>query len=156
MLSPGAPAPDVQLPDLEGHHWTLTEALKSGPVLLAFFKISCPTCQLTFPFLQKLADSAAAWAPRVIAISQDDAADTRKFQKRFGVSMPTLIDVPRAWPASNAYQITSVPSLFLVETDGTISLAADGFNRAALEKMGERFHVEPFSETDYVPDLRPG
>ncbi len=152
MLAPGASAPGIQLKGLDGHGWSLAEALRSGPVILAFFKISCPTCQLTFPFLQRLVDSGA----RLVAISQDDAASTREFHEQFGVSMPTLIDVARIWPASNAYQITSVPSLFLIEPDGTISIATEGFSRTAIEKLGERFHAVPFRETDRVPGLRPG
>ncbi|HTA41092.1 MAG TPA: TlpA disulfide reductase family protein [Bryobacteraceae bacterium] len=156
MLAAGAKAPDIKLPDLDGHSWNLTDLLKDGPVLLAFFKISCSTCQLTFPFLQRLADSRDGSAPRLLAISQDDATASRGFQERLGVSMPTLLDVPRSWPASNAYQIASVPSLFLVETDGKISLASEGFDKAAIESLGERFHVAPFKESDRVPDLRPG
>lgn len=156
MLSTGAAAPDIQLQDLEGRGWKLSEALKQGPVLLAFFKIACPTCQLTFPFLQRLADTADAAAPRLIAISQDDAAGSREFQNRFNVSMPTLLDVPRTWAASNAYQITAVPSLFLIEQDGKISLATEGFSKAVIGKLGERFHATPFTAADRVPDLRPG
>lgn len=156
MLAAGASAPDIQLPDLDGRRRTLAEALKDGPVLLAFFKISCPVCRMTFPFLQRLADSAAAGAPSLLAVSQDDAADTRFFRQRVGVSMPTLIDTPRAWPSSNAYRITSVPSLFLVETDGRISLAVEGFDKAAMEQLGERFQVAPFRENERVPALRPG
>lgn len=156
MLPTGAPAPDIQLPDLNGDSWTLAEALKKGPVLLAFFKVSCPTCQLTFPFLQRLADSAFSASPQLIAISQDDVSSSREFQERLGVSMPTLIDAPRAFPASNAYRITSVPSLFLIETDGKISFTIEGFSKAALQKLGEHFRTAPFRETDRVPDLRPG
>ena len=156
MLPTGAPAPDIQLPDLNGGLWTLAEALERGPVLLAFFKVSCPTCQLTFPFLQRLADSAFSASPQLIAISQDDVSASLEFQERFGVSMPTLIDVPRTFPASNAYRITSVPSLFLIEPDGKISFTSEGFNKGALQKLGEHFRTAPFRETDCVPDLRPG
>lgn len=156
MLSTGVVAPAVQLPDLNGDSWVLREALKKGPVLLAFFKISCPTCGLTFPFLERLWAAGSSSSPQLIAISQDDAADSRDFQARFGVTMPTLIDVARTFPASNAYRITSVPSLFLIESDGKISLAVEGFNKAALEQLGRRFNVAPFRETDRVPDLRPG
>ncbi len=81
---------------------------------------------------------------------------TREFQARFGVSMPTLLDTPRTYPASNAYQITSVPSLFVVEPDGKISFAVEGFSKAAIEKLGERLGGSPFRETDHVPALRPG
>jgi peroxiredoxin len=154
MLATGAQAPEIQLPDLNGHPFTLAQALKNGPVILAFFKISCPTCQLTFPFLQRLADAAPSTL--LIAVSQDDASGTREFQARVGVSMPTLLDIPRAYPASNAYQITSVPSLFVVEPDRKISFAIEGFSKAAIEALGERFGGSPFRETDHVPALRPG
>jgi len=154
MLATGAQAPDIQLPDLNGHDWNLAQALKNGPVILAFFKISCPTCQMTFPFLQRLADAAPSTL--LIAVSQDDASATREFHDRFGVSMPTLLDTPRTYPASNAYQITSVPSLFVVEPGGKISFAVEGFSKAAIEKLGERFGASPFRESDHVPALRPG
>jgi len=156
MLSTGASAPDIRLPDLNGDFRTLSDALNEGPVLLAFFKASCPTCQLTFPFLRRLTDGGSPASPQLIAISQDDAANSREFQERFGGAMPTLIDVPRTFPASNAYRISSVPSLFLIESDGKISFTIEGFNKAALQKLGERFDVAPFRETDRVPDLRPG
>jgi peroxiredoxin len=155
MLRPGDSAPDINLPDLDGSPWNLSEALRQGPVVLAFFKISCPTCQMTLPFLQRLADSPANGA-KLVAISQDDAPDTREFHQRFGVSLPTLTDAPPGYSASNAYRITSVPSIFVIEADGKIASAVEGFNKAELEKLGRRFGVTPFRESDRVPVLRPG
>jgi peroxiredoxin len=156
MIECGTAAPDFELSDLDGKPWQLQEALKRGPVLLAFFKTSCPTCQFTFPFLQRLVNGAGPDAPHLVAITQDDAAATRQFEEKFGVSMPTLVDEPRGWPASNAYRITHVPSLFLVEKDGRISQAFDGFSKAEIEKLGGRFQAAPFRSGEQVPELRPG
>ena len=155
MILPGNKAPDINLPDLDGMTFQLREALAQGPVVLAFFKISCPTCQMTFPYLQRLVDAQTAGA-QLIAISQDSEEDSREFQQRLGISMRTLIDARPLYAASNAYGISSVPSLFVVECDGTISAAADGFNRAAIEDIGHLFGAVPFRETDHVPALRPG
>jgi peroxiredoxin len=155
MLPAGVVAPEISLPDLDGAPWSLREALRHGPVVVAFFKISCPTCQLTFPFLQRLAD-ASNGGPQLIAISQDDAPDSREFLQRFGISMPTLIDAPPHYSASSTYRITSVPSVFTVEADGKISSSVEGFNKAELEKLGQRFRAVPFRESDRVPALRPG
>jgi peroxiredoxin len=155
MLQPGDSAPDISLPDLDGAAWKLQEALQHGPVVLAFFKISCPTCQLTLPFLQRFADSPNG-GPGMVAISQDGVPDSREFQQRFGVSMPTLTDAPPGYSASNAFRISSVPSIFVIETDGRIASAVEGFNKAELEKLGGRFGVAPFRESDRVPALRPG
>ena len=45
--------------------------------------------------------------------------------------MPTLLDREEdGYPASNAFGISHVPSLFLVEPDGAISLASSGFVEA--------------------------
>jgi peroxiredoxin len=155
MLQPGVAAPEINLPDLDGVSWSLREALRDGPVVLAFFKISCPTCQLTLPFLQRLADSPDGGA-RLIAISQDDVPDSREFQQRFGVSMRTVIDAPPGYSVSNAYRITSVPAIFVIETDGKTASAMEGFNKAELERLGQRFGAVPFREGERVPVLRPG
>jgi peroxiredoxin len=155
MLAPGVQAPDINLPDLDGSPWNLRDALRHGPVVLAFFKIACPTCQMTLPFLQRLADSPDS-GPKLLAISQDSVPDTREFHQRFGVSVPTLTDAPPRYTSSNAYKITIVPSIFVIETDGRIASAVEGFNKAELEKLGQRFGVSPFRETDRVPALRPG
>jgi peroxiredoxin len=155
MLQPGVTAPDINLPDLDGAAWRLHDALQNGPVVLVFFKISCPTCQLTFPFLQRLVDSTNG-GPSIVAISQDDVLDSREFHQRFGVSMSTLVDTPPGYSASNAYRITVVPSIFVVETDGRIASAVEGFNKVELEKLGQRFGLAPFRESDRVPTFRPG
>ena len=76
-----------------------------------------------------MADSASPITPQIIAVSQDDVASSRQFQERFGLSMPTVLDTARTFPASNAYQITVVPTLFVMEADGTISSALEGFNK---------------------------
>jgi peroxiredoxin len=158
LLAAGNYAPHCELEDLAGGTWSLAEALRRGPLLLAFFKVSCPTCQLTFPFLQRLADGAGEQAPELVAVSQDDSAGTAQFHKRFGLSMRTVLDRTQApaFPVSNAFGITHVPSLFLIEPDARISMRADGFNKAQLEELGERFGVAVFRSGDRVPVLQPG
>lgn len=96
----GGEAPQFELPSLEGGELSLKDLLAGGPVLLAFFKVSCPTCQLTFPFLERLHQGRSENAPRVIGISQDDAADTRNFNRRYGISFPMLLDPSGEKPAT--------------------------------------------------------
>jgi peroxiredoxin len=91
-----------------------------------------------------------------IGVSQDDVRTTREFRERFGITFPTLLDESRRYPASNAFGISSVPSLFLVEVDGTISMAFHGFSKPDLELVGERAGVPPFTPEDHVPDWKPG
>jgi peroxiredoxin len=150
----GDRAPSFRLDGLDGSTQSLGDILAGGPALLAFFKISCPVCQLTAPYLERLAANNAI---QVIGISQDDAGLTRNFAQRFGVTFPTLLDSPAEdYPASNAYGITSVPSLFLLERDGTISRSFHGFSKRDFEEIGSRAGVLPFGPEDHVPEWKAG
>src|SRR4051794_14335281 len=104
------PAPPFRLPQLSGKELTLESLAAGGPCLLTFFKISCPICQMTLPWLQRLHDSGML---PVYAVSQNDAEDTRDFNKQFGLTLPTLLDPEDDdFPASNAYGIMHVPTSF--------------------------------------------
>jgi peroxiredoxin len=154
VVATGAKAPSFRLSGLDGSTTSLQDVLVSGPVLLVFYKISCPVCQLTAPFLERLSATSAI---QVIGISQDDASATRGFTERFGVTFPTLLDLSNeGYPASNAYGIASVPSMFLLERDGTITRSFQGFSKRDLEEIGARAGVSPFGPEDHVPEWKAG
>lgn len=147
MLDEGSSAPPFRL-------GTFALERLTEPVLLAFFKITCPTCQLVFPFLQRLADRGG---PRVVGVSQDDAAGTAEFNSAFGVKFETVSDpAGNGYAVSNAYGLEYVPALFLVESDGRISWKCEGFSRPALEALAARWAVTLFDSSDRVPIYKPG
>src|ERR1035441_2845054 len=109
LLDPGARAPGFRLARPEGGEATLAEIVARGRVLLVFFKVTCPVCQMTLPFLERMHTSGTL---AICAISQNDAEDTREFNRSFGVTIPTLLDSEgEDFPASNAYGIASVPTI---------------------------------------------
>jgi peroxiredoxin len=157
-------APEFELPSLAGGPLSLANLLVSGPVLLVFYKVTCPTCQLTLPFLERLHRGRVDGAPQVVAISQDDRRPTEEFNRRYGLTFTTLLDPhehryeegPGRYPASNAYRIENVPTWFLVEQDGTISRSVAAFDKTEMVLLGRRFGVETFTATDRVPVFQPG
>jgi peroxiredoxin len=161
-IVPGTMAPHFSLKALDGQHFSLDTLLLRGPVVAAFFKISCPVCQFTFPFLQRISERFAGKNVSVIGISQDDARSTKQFNQEFGVTFPTLLD-GRGYPVSNAYGITNVPTVFLISTDGTVNINCMGFDKAGLEKivetLSEQQRTSPaplFRAGENVPAHRPG
>lgn len=153
-LQPGTRAPYFHLKALDGESYALADSISEKPTVLAFFKVSCPTCQLTFPFLERLSTSDKA---QFIGISQNDPGETQTFNDRFGVSFPTLLDEKKAgYPASNSYQISNVPTVFVVEPSGEISWMMEGFSKAQMIELGVRAGVETFNSGDRVPDWKPG
>jgi peroxiredoxin len=154
LLQEGSRAPEFRLDLLTGGALTLAEILARGPALLAFFKISCPVCQFTFPFLERI---HAARTLQIYGISQNDADDTREFNQEFGVTFPTLLDTEEnGFPASNDYGISSVPTLFLVDANGAIANVTEGWRRKDMDLLGARTGASLFRPGDYVPEWKAG
>ncbi len=159
-LEPGTQAPGFTLKSHTGRQLQLSALIEKGAVILAFFKVSCPVCQFTFPFLQRMHERLATAS--VIGVSQDDARDTKDFCQEYGVEFPVLLD-DSGYPVSNAYGITNVPTVFWIEPDGKIKLECMGFDKTALEKMtselGARAKLPPkplFRPDEVVPAYKPG
>jgi peroxiredoxin len=158
----GDKAPNFDLKDLDGNRVSLQTALQRGPVMAAFFKVSCPVCQFTFPFLERLFQAYASDRTTFWAISQDDARDTREFCEEYGVTFPVLLD-EEDYPASNEYGLTNVPTYYLISPDGKVQVDSVGFGKKALEKISAelaRFlnrSVAPvFEPEEIIPDSKPG
>jgi peroxiredoxin len=154
VLEAGSRAPEFRLQLLDGGTSTLVEILAGGPALLVFFKISCPVCQMTFPFLERIHQAGAA---RIFAISQNDAAATREFHQEFGVTIPTLLDTEdEGFPASNDYGISSVPTMFLVAPGGTIQSTIEGWRKKDIEQLAAAGVAGLFRPGEYVPEWKAG
>jgi peroxiredoxin len=162
-LREGTKAPDFSLPALDGGTFSLQAALKQGPVLAAFFKVSCPVCQFAFPFFERLHKAYGGQKVAMVAISQDDKSKTAAFLKEYGVTFPALLDDPAGYVASNAYGLTNVPSWFLIAPDAEIKISSVGWVRADAEDLNRRLadanHTAVrrlFRPGDDVRDYRPG
>ncbi len=147
---------------LDGTAYSLAETLKRGPVFVSFFKVSCPVCQFTFPFLERLYQRYGKGEVTFLGISQDNASATKEFATEYGVTFPILLDAA-GYPASNAYGLTNVPTTFLIDTDGTTKLTCMGFNKSDLEAMAADLSAHKkippaalFRPDESVPANRPG
>jgi peroxiredoxin len=153
QLPAGVQAPDFELKDIKGVGHHLHIALTEGSVVLVFFKVSCPTCEFTFPHIQRIFASAGKdWHARLWGISQDDAEDTRRFAQRHGITFDMVID-EYPYEVSNAYRIVSVPTMFIIEQDGKIRMSDNGFSKASLNQIAGH---EVFRPNDGLPAARPG
>jgi peroxiredoxin len=116
----------------------LREELARGPVVLAFFKVSCPTCQYAFPFFERLYQAYGKKGVTMVGVSQNDAKETAAFVKQFGVTFPVLLDETEKYPVSNAYGLTNVPTLFWIAPDGEIEVSSVGWVKVDFEEVNRR------------------
>jgi peroxiredoxin len=158
----GQTAPDFSLKSIDGTEYSLPKLLKRGPVFASFFKVSCPVCQFTFPFLERVYKRYGGNDVTFLGISQDNARATKEFADEYGVTFPIVLD-PEGYPASNAYGLTNVPTSFLIDTDGPVKIAIMGFNKKDLEDIvtelsqrGKMTAAALFRPDESVPAIRPG
>lgn len=113
--------------------------------LLIFYRVTCPTCKLTLPYLDRV-------SMPVLGISQDDAESTEKFRQQFEVKIESVLDLAsEGYPASNQFGVHHVPTMFVLDDDGKIAERIEGFDKDALERLGASF-----AESELVPEFRPG
>lgn len=153
-LQVGKIAPDVELPAVGGGSISLKELLKKGPVVLAFFKISCPVCQYAFPYLERLYKNYSGANVGFVGVSQNDEGDTRRFMREFGVTFPIALDPEGRYPVSNAYGITNVPTVFYIAQDGEVQIASIGWVRADIQRMNEL--IADLIGSGAIPLFKPG
>ena len=158
----GNPAPQFALKSLDGQDFSLAESLKKGPVVLAFFKVSCPVCKFAFPFLERLYQRYHTENVTFLGVSQDNVSSSREFAKDFGVSFPILID-DASYTVSNAYGLTMVPTVILVQPNGAVRVSSMGFVKADLEAVADYLadrrnitRIPVFLSSESVPANKPG
>ena len=163
-LEAGVAAPEVKSPLLDGREFLLSAARKRGPVVLGFFKVNCPVCQLAFPYLERIHKAYGGSGKFTLAgVSQNDAGDTKSFNRQYGISFPALLDDTKKYPASNAYGLTNVPSVFLVSREGEVEFSTVGWSKRDVEELNRRLAgvigmpvVPLFKPGEQVPDYKPG
>jgi peroxiredoxin len=161
-LRAGNPAPTFELATAMGERLSLPQALAGGPVLLAFFKVACPTCQLIFPFLERMYQQLLEQRVQIWGVVQDKAQDGRRFAGTYSVTFPILVD-DSPYQVSRAYGLTHVPSLFLVQPNGRIEICSDGFCKADLlaiqRSLAQALSATPpalFLPSEKIPEFKPG
>ena len=163
-LTAGKRAPEINLSLTEaGKNFTLAGALQRGPVLAAFFKVSCPVCQLAFPYLERIHKAYGNKNFTLIGISQDAPVDSISFAKQYGVTFPIAVDPSGKYQVSNAYGLTNVPTLLWISPSGVIELTSAGWDKKDVQRLNQfaaaaarMDQKELFPAGDQAPDFKPG
>ncbi len=165
-LAPGSKAPDFRLPSTDDRSQTSRSPADlagpaSTPVLLAFFKTGCPTCQLAFPVYAELERRYGDAIP-VVAVSQDPPERTVPWLHERGFAGPSLDDSSDNYAVSKAYDVQTVPTLVMVQ-DGQVVAFSEAWDRDEVNDWARRLgehtgrDTSPVStEGDGLPAFKPG
>lgn len=161
ILETGALASHFTLLGTDGREYNLPASLGGEPVVLVFFKTTCATCDLAFPYLNRLrAAYPDGW--RLWAISQDMADRTAPYARQHGIDCPVLLDAP-AFAASRLYDPPATPTVFLVGRSGRVEFSTYGFSKDDVNEVARRIAAATGGEPQVIaaagdgkPDFKPG
>jgi thiol-disulfide isomerase/thioredoxin len=123
IFQPG-PAPKVAgLPALAGNETLTLNAKAGGALLIDFWATWCKPCVKSMPEIDAFYQEYRARGLQVVGVSVDTGKDrekkVRKFLDKNPVSYPMAVDREES-AAWEAYGVKVLPTLFLVDGDGTI------------------------------------
>ena len=162
-LEAGVHAPEINLSFVNGGKFSLRDALKKGPVVAAFFKVSCPVCQMAFPYLERIYKAyGKSGKLTFLGVSQDNAADTMAFNKRFGVTFPVLLE-QKGYAVSSAYKLTNVPTVFMISPAGEIDFSSVSWSKSEMLELSRKLaeingtpEATIFQPGESVAEFKPG
>lgn len=161
-IAVGASAPPFALTDDTGGSVSLSGLTSDGPAVLAFFKTTCPTCRLAFPVIGELADRFGDHLP-VVAVSQDPLGKARPWLDELGFVGPVLDDASGGYEVSAAFELEAVPTIVVVDQDGTVRQVVAGWDRTGVNDVARQLgeltglSTAPVStENDGRPPFKPG
>ncbi len=162
MIKTGNTAAVFALEDTDGRKHDLDELKTKGLGFFVFFKVTCPTCQYTLPFLERIYQKIKDTGVPFWGIAQDPRGKALDFAHQYGTTFPYLID-DTPYPVSKMFGISIVPTWYLV--DGSLKVISFGeswvkkdyVNLATLlaQKTGAEI-VGLFSLEENVIELKPG
>ena len=124
--------PAFTLSRLDGTSWQYPLEAGKRHALVVFFETDCPTCALTLPYLNRLAE-AIGDEGIVVGVSQDGEPATRKFAERLALRYPVLMD--RDLSASKLFDPVAVPAIYLLDQAGKIQRSITGFSKTGLNEL---------------------
>ncbi len=123
-LSAGEMAPDWSLKTPAGEGISLSQ-LRGEVVVIDFWATWCPPCREAMPSVQKLHEKYKARGVKFYGIATWESGDPAAFMKENGYTYSLLLGGD---DAANAYNVSGIPALFVIDKNGRIALAESGFN----------------------------
>jgi len=114
----GKPAPDFQLPNLEGQSISLSD-FRGKPVLLNFWATWCSPCRFEMPFIQDIFEESSDTGLVILAVDIGETPSrVRDFIQSGNFSFPVLLDTSQ--DVALEYNVRGIPSTFLIDKNGII------------------------------------
>ena len=126
-IAPGRPAPEIDLPKLQGGQVKLS-ALRGRPVVVTFWGTWCPPCKVEFPELVAAHRKYREAGLEVLAVNQRDqeirTTDVEAFVKQYSVEFIVAMD--QGGKSRRRYRLIGLPTTVFIDAGGIIRQVTSG------------------------------
>ena len=129
----GQPAPDFELPNLDGKVVKLSD-FKGQPVWINFWASWCPPCRAETPDVEAAYKAKHPQGLTLLAISiGEDAASVRGYVQSAGMTSTVLVDSSEV--VASRYRVNGIPTHLFVDKDGIVrDLVSGGLSRSSIDQ----------------------
>jgi len=160
---PGAKAPDFDLPLEGGGYRELRDVVHPGGGIVVFFKTECEASAMLLSHVGPLARALESEDRLFLAVAQNEAGEVAAFREERGLAFPIALEKP-PYPASRAYDVRTVPTLFVIDGAGRIAERVEGFIKSEVLALGVAVEQalalgdvpSVLDRSDELPEIRPG
>ncbi|SDN38403.1 Peroxiredoxin [Alkalicoccus daliensis] len=118
LVDAGDEAPNFVLEDMDGERVELSE-LRGQGVYLNFWATYCTYCRQKMEYLKDYHEEYAEKGVRILSVNVDETTlQVERHQQRYDINYNLYID--RNMLVSNAYGVGVLPSVFLINENGSV------------------------------------
>jgi len=106
-----------------------------------------------FPFLERLYKRYGGDGATFLGSPRTTRKRQRKFAKEYGITFRFFSTTKTATWSPNAYGLTNVPTIFLIDTEEIVKVSSMGFDKKDLETIAA--HLAERRKVSLTPLFRP-
>jgi thiol-disulfide isomerase/thioredoxin len=129
----GDTAPDWTLTDLDGKEHTLSR-YRGKIVVMDFWATWCPPCRQAMPVLQRLHEKYKDQGVVIFGMNCWESGDPGAYMDENSLTYTTLL---KADPVAQLYQVSGIPTFYIVGPDGKVVYSEVGFDPAFENKFAD-------------------
>jgi len=133
LIKAGATAPGFKLPDPSGEKHSLA-SYEGNVVLLDFWATWCGPCKAAMPSIQAIHEKFSGDKVKVIGLATWESGDPQAYMEENEYTYDLLLD---ADDVAFEYGVTGIPTLVLIDQEGTVLHVGVGFGKGEKEHLTE-------------------
>ena len=122
----GQPAPDIDLPRVDGSGRINLSGQRGQVVLVYFWSIWCGACRMATPTIDRWHRTFGQRGLTIVGISDDPIDRLQQARSSLSLSFPLVHDSDAK--VGSAYWVNAIPAFFLIDRAGNVVLATEGWD----------------------------